>query len=443
MITKPQKLNTENISQIFFLLAIIFVFFPIRYVFPTKEAFQTGAYSDFTSISLYLSDIFLFLSFIFILPRGITNLKGNKWLILAIIWLLISIIFDLSLENHYLGLNSYFFAKLIEFLIVAYGTTKTLFRDRDFRMIFTRLFVILGTAESILAIFQFIQQKSIGFNKLGEQVINPHILGIAKIIVNGREYIRSYGTFPHPNLLSAFLLTTIILNVFLLIRSKKNLARVLLSLCLIINTFGLLLTFSRASYLALGCSIILFVILFQVKKLLNNKVALSLATLGLALVLGIVVLKPFLLTRTTISDSASLERIFYAKIGLKIISAHPFTGVGLGQSVLDMQKYTTVKLWPWQIQPIHNYFLLAAAEIGIIGTVLLIILFLFHVKQLLIQIIKNRGEGTDFKIALIVIFSGYLILMQFDHYFYTIEQTQILLWVVLGIIAAEIQTIEG
>ena len=51
-------INKLNIAQIFFLLFLASLFFPIRYVFPNSEAFQTGAYSDFTSISLYLSDIF-------------------------------------------------------------------------------------------------------------------------------------------------------------------------------------------------------------------------------------------------------------------------------------------------------------------------------------------------------------------------------------------------
>jgi O-antigen ligase len=430
-----KKLNFEKIAQAFFILGLIFIFFPIRYVFPTKEAFQTGAYSDFTSISLYLSDIFLFVSFIFILPRGIPTFFHSKWLILTAFWL---ILITLIGFDHHSNLNWFFLAKYIEFFLVAYGTASILVRDTPFRLNLLKIFVFLGTFESVLGIYQFIIQKSVGLNRLGEQIIAPNLTGIAKIIVNGKEFIRSYGTFPHPNLLSAFIFTTIILNIYLLIKAQAKPIRLVPIVSLLINVFGLILTFSRASYLALLVSLIILVGAFVYKRIFNKKVLSILAILTGGLILSIVILRPFFLTRATISDDASLERIFYAKIGVSILKTHPIIGDGLGQSVLDMQKYSPIKLWPWQIQPVHNYFLLAAVEMGLIGVILLIIFFLIHVKQLLQSITKNKEGDMEFRIILLCIFAGFLVLMQFDHYFYTIEQTQLLLWIILGMIGAEV-----
>jgi hypothetical protein len=42
----------------------------------------------------------------------------------------------------------------------------------------------------------------------------------------------------------------------------------------------------------------------------------------------------------------------------------------------------------------------------------------------------------------LMLFSGlisFLILMQFDHYFYTLQQTQLLLWLFLAIISSEMK----
>src|SRR5207237_1306628 len=81
---------------------------------------------------------------------------------------------------------------------------------------FLSLFLILGTFQSILAIIQFASQKSVGLYKLGELHLNVLDLGLAKLILNSHTYLRPYGTFPHPNPLSAFLLVTLFLNLYFL-----------------------------------------------------------------------------------------------------------------------------------------------------------------------------------------------------------------------------------
>jgi uncharacterized membrane protein YjgN (DUF898 family) len=112
-----------------------------------------------------------------------------------------------------------------------------------------------------------------------------------------------------------------------------------------------------------------------------------------------------------------------------------------------------VPLNPYQIQPIHNYFLLAAAELGIPGMLILIWIFILHLKKLVFGIkydvsaelntkyfIQNTNQNKEkvlYKLTLLTILISFLVLMQFDHYFYTLQQTQMLLWVVLGLIAAE------
>ena len=281
-----------------------------------------------------------------------------------------------------------------------------------------------------------------GLNKLGEQIISPKTQGIAKIVSGGTTFIRGYGTFPHPNLLSAFLVVGVLFSIYLLLKTIDYRLKTLYTFAILINCLGLTAAFSRAGFLALAFGLVIFFgYLFWTIKVVTKKQIYSSALIVLiSLFMCFVIFKPYLASRATISDGAALARIFYAKIGLKMIGQHPMFGVGIGDSVLHMQQYAPFKLLPWQIQPIHNYFLLAAAEIGIPGALILVWIFISHLWIL----IKNLSARKDaqlftFDFLLLTTLICFLVLMQFDHYFYTLQQTQMLLWLILGIIAAEIK----
>jgi hypothetical protein len=67
---------------------------------------------------------------------------------------------------------------------------------------------------------------------------------------------------------------------------------------------------------------------------------------------------------------------------------------------------------------------------------ILVWIFLSHLKTL-----NNKlTGGYTTKYLLLATFICFLILMQFDHYFYTLQQTQMLLWILLGMITAETKT---
>jgi O-antigen ligase len=109
-----------------------------------------------------------------------------------------------------------------------------------------------------------------------------------------------------------------------------------------------------------------------------------------------------------------------------------------------MEQYSNKILAPWDKQPPHNFFIIVAAEMGIPAMLILVWIFLSHLHKLVssikYQVLSKNREHTTYYILLATIFICFLILMQFDHYFYTLQQTQMLLWLILGIIAAEIKT---
>jgi hypothetical protein len=149
-----KKINPHNLAQIFFLFFVISLFFPIRYVFPTSESYITGLYSDFTTFSLYLSDIFLFIAFFFILWHIKLDLfkklfSNHYSLPTFLFWLILAIFL---FNPHITALNFWSFFKFFELIIVAYGTTKLVFSDERlaFRNTFFLTFISLGTIQSII-----------------------------------------------------------------------------------------------------------------------------------------------------------------------------------------------------------------------------------------------------------------------------------------------------
>ncbi len=416
----------QKAAKISFFLFIISMFLPLRHVFFSNSAYQTGAYSDFTSFSLYLSDLLLLTTWCCLfLPRG-GELKSFYHVVrkpvILIFWLILGLIIHFQ---DYKSLNLYFFFKYAE-LLVAYGTTVIMLGKISNKQQLAWLFASLGSLESILGLVQFWLQRSVGLKWLGENLIGPSISGVAKIVSSGTVYIRSYGTFPHPNLLSAFLAISAVISLYLLLSAPKKFGQVFATCLLVLNLFGLTVTFSRAGYLAglggLG-ALLIFLILKKTQGLRLPVLAITLTIISCLLIFW-----PWLSTRATITDNSTLERMKYNEAGLKMVQTHPVFGVGIGESVLHMEQFLNQRLQPWEKQPVHNYFLLSAAELGLPGMLILLWLFWRDVPAA----IRLAKQGSLLGMLLLSLYFAIFVLMQFDHYFYTLEQTQLLLWVFLG-----------
>ncbi len=167
----------------------------------------------------------------------------------------------------------------------------------------------------------------------------------------------------------------------------------------------------------------------------NKRILISF--LGTIAIFGIcaLTLLPFLKTRATAEDSAVAERKIYNQIGVHLVKENPIFGTGAGESLLHMKRLSPVQLRSDQTQPIHNYFLLTAAELGLPAAALLLIMVLYPLALLLRKLARKEGNATTAALAGAIV--CVLVLMQFDHYFYTIVPTEMALWVLLGAAAAE------
>lgn len=393
------------------LLDLIFILFPIKH--PTKAA-KTDSHETSAKKSQNLLFIALFGFIIYatlrttFLPHE-TNLKFSifsivKWLELGLLFIYFSLLDIKKYKSWILG-----------------------------------SLIVSGFLQAIIAIAQFWKQGSLGLGFLGENIISPTIAGIAKIDTAGGKLIRAYGTFGHPNPLAAFLVVACATAVIVFLNRNdvrpnksaftKNIPYVLL---LFLLMTGEAVTFSRAGLIALILTLaIIFLFAVKQKSNIQNFWEKS-AAIFIALVLALITVGPYLNSRLTVSDQSTINRVYYDKLGLKIAENHSIFGVGLGQILPAISKIGNFAE-AWKIQPPHNYFILVACETGIIGLAFIIFIF----AKLLIAQAKKWGRSS-FDVLLFAYFIAILLLMQFDHYFYTQQQTSLFLWAFLGIICSNV-----
>lgn len=393
-------------------------------------------FNEYAGIYLYLSDIFLFFT---ILPWLISILRNKSiylsslkpykeisFLALALVtWSLISI--SWSTDKN---LALFRFIKLAEFgllfVYVIYNVPRGTILKRIFQII-----IFLGLFQAIIGIGQFVLQHSIGIFWLKESLISPDIPGVAKIILDGHKLIRAYGLFPHPNILGGFLLISVILTwqYRKLFHGEQFRNQATKTWGFLIPQFlALFLTFSKSAWIGLVI-VTVYVAWKNVpygtfynlrKRFCMGQVTKIALLLLIILASAVIIFKPD--TNSLLFKSFS-ERLFYVNVSRETIANNPMIGVGMGQFVPSMQKYSQIFISGWQYQPVHNVFLLIWSELGVVDLILFILILwkMFRVKQ--------SSGNVIFKGILL----GFIFIALFDHYLWDIQQGQIMLWLVLGL----------
>ncbi|MDB4939763.1 MAG: O-antigen polymerase [Candidatus Doudnabacteria bacterium] len=421
------KLNQTFIEKILFGIFLITLPLNRRHIFSWNLS-----ESEFTRLSLYISDLALiaWLGFGYIFRD-----YPHKGRILAtvgiVIFFSVEFISPRGTYNWFSLLKLEELALLLFYLaFVARGIKQT----TDYFVVFKPLMAILGILQSSLAILQFVMQRSVGLKLVGEDFLNNSIIGVAKIDIGPLKLIRGYGTFPHPNVLSAFLLVVCATCAYAFITTKSYQSQVFYGFCLFGSTLGNFATFSRSGLVV--SYVTLISIIYLIYREVPGKIE-QIKKIGMVLlfatIIGVTSFLPFLKARAINTASTEFSRTYYNQIAIRIIKEHPF-GVGFGNMINEMRK-TIKPTSEIQVQPPHNYFLTVACEAGIEGVAFIIIIFGYLIYLLSRGFKKIVPDETKiFSTIFLITFLGIIMLMFFDHYFYTIQQTQLLLWLIVGLI---------
>jgi O-antigen ligase len=143
----------------------------------------------------------------------------------------------------------------------------------------------------------------------------------------------------------------------------------------------------------------------------------------------------YLFTKTTIDPSSFWRRQELAVFALKSVKASPLLGVGAGNFTIALA--STTKSWDWLywLQPVHNIFLLAFSEVGLIAVGLFLIIFMAIERNILfLKACSGRSrleKGPVF--GLLAALLAVLITGFFDHYWLTLIQNQLLFVLIISL----------
>lgn len=387
---------------VFFLLLIflpsqfgIHVWFPFSLVL--------GRQIDYLSLSITIVDIFLLLGVASVLIRQKFSITPKR--LVAVFLIVFTIAVHLFTSQNpllaFLGILSLF--KIFSLAFLVYRLKPT-----PLQLLLPISIGILYTF--ILAVSQFLLQSSLGsiWYFLGERTFGIDTPAIALLTVMGRQLLRSYATFPHPNVMGGFML--VLLPFFLFLRVKTKLHYLLRQLMIFMLLFIIFLSFSRIVWI-LAFYLVLYALVKQKFKFIF--LLMLLIFLGLEeLFLGRFV--------SLAADSLSItQRVELTKIAIELFKRYPLFGVGLLNFIPQLP---TVNKSFYFLQPVHNAYLLLLSETGLLGLALFLGGIFFLLKK---RMLISRSLAWAWCIFAIV--------SLFDHYVITLDQTRLLIGFLFGL----------
>lgn len=405
-----------RLSKKLFFLLVLLLPLNLGKHFELRGSYVWGTLSDYLVPVIYIQDLLIFLILLFwLLEKGLpsfsTLLKFLNQKTIQIAVLFCASVFFSVLSSERSVPSFFIFLRIGLNLLLFFYILFEVSPEKDFPVV-TKLLAANVLFLGILAIFQFIKQGSVFNNYLffGEQPYSNLTWGVAKEYVFGASRIPAYGLFRHPNIFGGYL-SIILLWVFSRYKDGQ-----VFKFAFYLGLAALLLTFSYVAWAGFILGFISFLYIGHYKKGSYLKKKQNVTYMFLILFFIVNSLTPFFVYFTR--EASFYRRGNLLNTSLLVIKKFPLFGIGPGSFVSHADELLFM-------QPVHNIFLLVFSECGVFSLVLFMVLLMQGLfKQL------NPSYFSLFLISVLqVLFIGSL-----DHYFWTIHQTFLLLWMILGFV---------
>jgi len=365
-----------------------------------------------TSFNLYLSWDRIIPQFLFLSLLNTVSffylLRNNKLLIsinsaikeriiklysLFILVCFISIFFADNFSESVIVFSQYF-TYLLSFIVI-YTISKLIGKT------FLKFFIIL----SIIALF--IESSSILYN------------AVDRVLIKGETFERDnflLRTFTGNINIAANSIVSKIMLLYLVIYTYKDRIITYLSYILLFISFSALyILLTRSAFLSLGV-LTFIIVIFNYKKIITHSIPL----------LAILLIGYFFVNLTfnsqnpdeissrissialTTEDDSINERLGYYSDAVKSIMEFPVFGIGIGNWKIKSIEYAGVDVNGYTVPyHTHNDFLQISAEIGVIGGIIYLMIYLIPIYQVLIKL-KNRVLDNLNLVYLLIIASIFI-----------------------------------
>jgi len=395
----------KSLHKYFFYLAVFALPINLGLHFVFNWSYLNGLLVDYLLPVIYVQDILVLLTLLSWLltvkKEDLINLFNHKITPLVVLFVA-SIAFSI-INSSLINISIYLFLKSSLYALFFFYIISTFDIKRDF-VLFSKVLAVSVFLVCLLAVGQWVNQGSVFNNYLffGEQPYSFSTYGVIRENLLGQTKIPVYGTFRHPNTFAGFLVITLFLLLGLVPEKKFNTAVFGLGSLVLLFTF---------SYFAVSVFVIGFAFIYFIKKWGRSGYLFSLFIV-LVISTGLLFLPYIRSYNTSISRRSDLLSAVYSSISRNIL-----VGTGVGTAVISAPDLNFV-------QPVHNVFVLLLKEGGITlvmlfgGIIWVCALTAFYYKKPL------------FFVVLLQI----VLLSSFDHYFWTMQQTQLLFWLTCGIV---------
>lgn len=348
----------------------------LSFLLPTQlglhlDIIQSTVYGfkiDYLIPTIYLTDLIA----VSIILLGIRKIKFRKSYMLYALCFMVFVSLNIFISDYFIP-SAYKWLKITELILLGIVIVNT--KKFDIFKHFVKPLSYSIIVVSLLGILQFLNKGSIGgvFYWLGERSFLFSDPNVAPF---------SYSTFSHPNSFAGFLLVFGILLIQFKNKFNKKYFWFLVSLV----SINLALTNSLNVYITI--CLLLF---------LKYKSNLAFSFLSF-----------------DFSQRFIIHRLELIKAALTIVKENLLTGVGLNNFIPNLPKVSNTFLNAWELQPVHNIFLLIFSEIGIVGFVVFCLL-------------SFVGLTTNSYGLIAILITGLS-----DHYWLTLQQNMLLFTYILA-----------
>ncbi len=240
-----------------------------------------------------------------------------------------------------------------------------------------------GIIQSALAIVQFFSQHTFAYKWLGLAAHYPSDFGASVIEFESGRWLRGYGSFGSPNALGIYLALALIGGIILLQRAVPRYRAFLLAGELIIFS-GLIVSFSRGAWLAAAVGLGMGVWYAGWKKYWHY-----FACFVCVACWFFAVFHPLFASRFAVTNRLEVrsitERVSQLQEAKQMLKNNVWFGVGAGAYTSALYQRDSSRQ-AFEYQPVHNMYLLALVEEGILGIAALLIASYFFLKHTKIRV---------------------------------------------------------
>ncbi len=434
------RLSLANLLARFsqFSLGLTIILIPFRYRVVLQQRPTPPLYADYTDFLFFASDLFALTT---LLLWGIHLALARKRVKPGPLFLTIPLValtglgFVSTLFSLDAPLSLY---NAIRLLLVGGLYFYLVNQPWSLRGIFLPVGIQL-LIQAVVAVTQFLRQRSLGLTALDEYALDPAWNGVSVVSWGESRLLRAYGLTDHPNILGGCLAFGLLILVTWYLQTSPG-WRVPLSGLFALSATALLVTFSRAAWLALGIGFSLFIL-----SLLRTRQFAAIQKLLLLLATGLLVCAPFIWQTTDYlgvrlnwdesfrqvpqETQALGERQLLNRAANEIFVENALSGVGLGASPHALRE--NYPQLPVYYQPAHFTLLVAAVETGIFGALFYALLMI--APWLMIWLNRKR---LDFSLEFIGV-SGLLLAVTlvgfFDYYTWLLAPGRLWQWLAWGL----------